>query len=214
MKDIKYEAYNLFPTLVLKTNLDRNFTEEETNTLNDACKECKEDPQYEPDLPGLSKSVLGDTYVLNRTGFKRLRSEILVNIKNYFNEVWKPRDNIDIVMTQSWINILNQGEYHPKHNHSNSIISGVLYIKTEKGAQIAFDKSLNTQIQIESTEYNLYNSPTWTLDMEDMDLLIFPSTLSHYVPVKKHDGTRISLSFNTWFKGTIGDYYHCTELKV
>ena len=41
---------------------------------------------------------------------------------------------------------------------------------------------------------------------------MFPSSTTHKVEVKKGSNTRISLSFNTFYKGTIGSNKSLTEL--
>ena len=41
---------------------------------------------------------------------------------------------------------------------------------------------------------------------------MFPSSTTHQVDIKKGSNTRISLSFNTFYKGTIGDNKTLTEL--
>jgi len=41
---------------------------------------------------------------------------------------------------------------------------------------------------------------------------MFPSPTTHQVDVKKGKNTRISLAFNTFYKGTIGSNSSLTEL--
>jgi hypothetical protein len=43
---------------------------------------------------------------------------------------------------------------------------------------------------------------------------MFPSSTTHQVDVKKGKNTRISLAFNTFIKGTLGDNFSLTELKL
>tara|TARA_B100000427_G_scaffold278696_1_gene248566 strand:- start:497 stop:1144 length:648 start_codon:yes stop_codon:yes gene_type:complete len=213
MKKISYESHELFPSLVWKTNLDREFTKEEQTALDNNYKECTKyiHPQYRPEL-GKSKALLGDTYLLNCKGLESLKEEILIHIKNYFSCRYEPKNNIDIYMTQSWMNIIEKGEHHPRHTHSNSIISGVLYLQTVEGDKISFQKPLPPEIQIETNNHTKYNSPEWSIPVKNMDLLLFCSTLSHQVPLKMHEGTRMSLSFNTFVKGTLGLGMNATEL--
>ena len=46
------------------------------------------------------------------------------------------------------------------------------------------------------------------------DLIIFPSHLTHMVQTKQGDGTRISISFNTFLKGYIGSDESLTGLHL
>jgi len=45
-------------------------------------------------------------------------------------------------------------------------------------------------------------------------LILFPSSLTHGVEIKKDNEERISLAFNTYFKGTLGSAKSLTELKL
>jgi hypothetical protein len=45
-------------------------------------------------------------------------------------------------------------------------------------------------------------------------ILLFPSSTTHRVEIKKGLNTRISLAFNVFIKGTIGDKKSLTELKI
>ena len=46
------------------------------------------------------------------------------------------------------------------------------------------------------------------------DIVLFPSSLIHGVFPKKGTNTRISLSFNVFFKGKIGNAERLTELTI
>ena len=41
---------------------------------------------------------------------------------------------------------------------------------------------------------------------------MFPSSTTHQVETKQGNNTRISLAFNTFYKGTIGSNFELTEL--
>lgn len=45
-------------------------------------------------------------------------------------------------------------------------------------------------------------------------IIIFPSNLKHSVDKVKEDKTRISLSFNSFVKGSLGDKENLTEVKL
>ena len=44
--------------------------------------------------------------------------------------------------------------------------------------------------------------------------VLFPSTTIHQVTSKPDNNERISLAFNVFFKGTLGDDFELTELKI
>jgi len=68
------------------------------------------------------------------------------------------------------------------------------------------------QIKLEIDKYNIWNSDTWWFPVETGELVMFPSSTNHQVDTKKGNNTRISLAFNTFYKGTIGSNSNLTEL--
>jgi hypothetical protein len=68
------------------------------------------------------------------------------------------------------------------------------------------------QISPEIKNFNLWNSETWFFPVEIGDLFMFPSSTTHQVETKKGTNTRISLAFNTFYKGTVGSNKDLTEL--
>jgi ectoine hydroxylase-related dioxygenase (phytanoyl-CoA dioxygenase family) len=49
----------------------------------------------------------------------------------------------------------------------------------------------------------MFNSMEWTVPVEDLDIIIFPSTLFHYVKPNTSNRDRISIAFNTFARGHI-----------
>jgi hypothetical protein len=60
----------------------------------------------------------------------------------------------------------------------------------------------------------VWNSESWWYETGAGDLIIFPSNLTHMVQTKQGDGTRISISFNTFVKGYIGSDESLTGLHL
>ena len=63
-------------------------------------------------------------------------------------------------------------------------------------------------------QWNVYNSNLWWFPVETGQLILFPSSLTHSVETKKGNNTRISLAFNTFVKGTIGNNTELTEIVL
>ena len=114
------------------------------------------------------------------------------------------------------INYTEENQYHHMHEHPNSVVSGVLYFDCDKdNDKIKFFNPLKyKQIspKIDETKFNLWNSSSWWFALKTGELLMFPSSTTHKVEVKKGSNTRISLSFNTFYKGTMGSNRDLTEL--
>ena len=60
----------------------------------------------------------------------------------------------------------------------------------------------------------MWNSSTWFFPVQTGDLFMFPSSTTHQVETKKGNNTRVSLAFNTFYKGNIGSNSKLIELKL
>ena len=107
-----------------------------------------------------------------------------------------------IEMTGMWANKLIKGEVHPPHTHSNNIFSGVYYL--EGGSQIQFfdPRPQASVFQTNVTKVTQSNASMLAFDSQKGAGLIFPSWLTHWVPVT--DKTRISISWNILLRGDYG----------
>ena len=134
------------------------------------------------------------------------------SVNEYFKKAVNPNKDTKLYITISWLNVTENGESHHIHNHPNSIVSGVFYIDTCEEDTISFlspktdmfghfNFSANPNIPGNSSVW-----PSAVLAATTGRLIVFPSTLQHMVNPRPNTckGTRISISFNTWIKGTIG----------
>ena len=197
---------NIFPTPVYMTEMDRPFTKQELIFVKEQKKHCDKNA-------GNIKTK--DSYILNRKEFKNIKKFLTKHCKNYLDTVICPKNNIELYITQSWLNYTEADQYHHKHEHPNSVVSGVLYFDSDfENDKILFSKSCSTQIKptVDNTKFNLWNSETWFFSVKTGQLIMFPSSTIHQVETKKGNNTRISLAFNTFYKGTLGSNTALTEL--
>lgn len=124
------------------------------------------------------------------------------------------QSNLKIVTTQSWLNYSEKGQWHHKHAHPNSFISGVFYIQSSLSDKIYFHKDSYKQLTYSPREFNHFNSETWWLEALPGILYLFPSGLQHSVDPVQEDLTRISLSFNTFLAGQLGSEYELTGIVL
>ena len=118
-------------------------------------------------------------------------------------------------ITQSWLNYTEPGQSHHKHAHPNSVISGVLYINADQNTdKIFFFRQIFEQIKPAIRETNVFNSESWNAPVKTGQVVLFPSHLLHMVETKEGDNTRVSLAFNTFLKGVIGEEIDLAELKL
>jgi len=202
-----YMINNIFPTPIYTTKINRKFTKQELQFVKEQKKHC---------MSNEGNINTKDNYVLNRKEFKNIKKFLDKHCKDYLEKIICPKNNIDLYITQSWLNYTEANQYHHKHAHPNSVISGVFYFDSDKeNDKILFSSSKSyEQIKpvIDKTKYNIWNSETWFFPVETGNLFMFPSSTTHQVETKQGDNTRISLAFNTFYKGTVGSNKALTEL--
>ena len=203
MKKPKFEL--LFPIPVMFNSMERKFTKAELNYLNSHL-----DKTYQN--KGNTTSL--NNYILNEPELLDLKDFTQSQVQAYMDKVYKPKYDVKPYITQSWLNWTKTGEYHHIHEHPNSFISGVLYINAdEKEDKIKFHTKGYQQISVETDQYDVFNSKSWWFSVKTASIVVFPSSLTHNVEAVTTGETRISLAFNTFLRGTIGDNKNLTELK-
>lgn len=196
----------LFPTAVMLSNLDRNFTDKEQSFFG----LCKENTVYNE-----GNITSNNNYVLDSEELFDLKQALTDAVNEYFQKVINPATDCSLYITQSWINYTKKGQYHHKHSHPNSYLSGVIYLHADKlNDTIYFENAKHNIFNIEAKEWNLFNSKTWYFPVGTGDIVVFPSDLTHFVKTAPCDEERVSLSFNTFIKGTIGANDKLTELRL
>mgnify|MGYP003633977363 CR=1 FL=1 len=196
---------NLFPTPIYMSNIDRTFTKQELQFVDNQKNKCSKNS---------GNINTKDNYILNRKEFKNIKKFIDKSCQDYLEKIICPKNNIELYITQSWLNYTEENQHHHIHSHSNSVVSGVLYFDCDKEKdQIKFTNPVGyQQIKPEIKDFNIWNSETWWFALETGQLVMFPSSTTHQVETKKGNNTRVSLAFNTFYKGTIGSNSNLTEL--
>ena len=197
--------YSIFPTPIYTTKIDRKFTKQELQFVKEQKNHCKNNT---------GNINTKDTYILNKKQFKNIKKFLNQCCKDYLKRVICPKNNIELYITQSWLNYTEENQFHHQHAHPNSVVSGVLYFNCNKdNDKIKFTNPKGyLQLKPQINEYNIWNSDTWWFPLETGKLIMFPSSTIHQVDTKKGNNTRISLAFNTFYKGAIGSNNNLTEL--
>ena len=135
-------------------------------------------------------------------------------LKFYMENIICTNDDVTPYITQSWLNFINPNEFHHIHNHPNSFISGVIYIQTQPDIdKIFFEKERGPEIICDSKELNFFNTQSWFFPVDVGDIILFPSSLKHYVQgTETHQ--RISLAFNSFLHGTLCKTSYLAKLTV
>jgi len=198
----------IFPCPVYIVKRDVGLSPKEDKDIEDIIKE------------GLNKSVANvcsvNTYIFNNK-LKEIKQFCEQQIKIYVKEVISDNEELDFYITQSWLNITKPGENHHQHFHPNSIISGVFYMSTTEADTITFHDpnfGIKNIMEFPSKKFNVFNSHSCFFNANINELVLFPSWLSHSVAATSEKAVtdRISLSFNTFVRGTFGESNQLAEL--
>jgi uncharacterized protein (TIGR02466 family) len=196
---------SLFPTPVGQFQFGRNLTENEYTFMANQEKR-----------PNTGNTTSKDRNILEHEQFKGLREFIDASIHKYFDAIYKPKFDVKLRITQSWLNYTEPGQYHHKHAHPNSVLSAVFYVDADPEVDkiYFYASNLYKQIDFKTREWNLFNSESWWLPVESGGLVVFPSHFQHSVEVKSGNNTRISLALNTFPTGYVGDDDSLTGLHL
>ena len=162
--------------------------------------------------PNTGNTTSKNNYLFREPEMERLAMFVGNCLDKYMKATYAPKHDVKPYITQSWANYTKAGQYHHKHAHPNSFISGCVYIAA-KGDKIYFYRDGYQQIKLPTENWNPYNSESWWFEVNEGDVIMFPSSLTHMVQTV--DGEeRISIAFNTFLKGTVGDTNDLTELML
>ena len=207
------ELMQLFPTPVLICPYPIDYTRELEWIRNCECRKENKGENTGQEQRVHYNRQSEDTFVLDRPELSNVKAFIEAKLHEYVTKIFASTDKL--VITQSWLNKSKKGESHHEHVHPNSMVSGVWYPQIhEQMPPIQFRSRQQRDVSLQTEKYNTFNSATFMLPMKRGELILFPSNLTHSVPTNVGEEERISLSFNTWPKGNMGDIKSLTYLPL
>ena len=139
--------------------------------------------------------------ILLQPEFKDIRIWVEECARDYLDDVLQ-MEYEEFFLTESWLNISGRGGYQKIHNHSNSIISGTLYLKSEdKHPPLEFKKQkMEFEPFISLTEHYKKGNPntasTLAFPCTQDTMLVFNSYLYHGHGASQVESERIGLAWN------------------
>jgi uncharacterized protein (TIGR02466 family) len=200
---MKDELLQIFPIPVLICKYENSIEEEFKFIEKLRYIEQKENKNFKSD----------DTYLLKHKELSKIKDFIYESLIKYTQNILQTKQRL--VVTQAWTNKNPPHSKHHEHVHPNSIISGVFYFRQSKTLPpIQFSKAIQDSFKLNPEKYNQLNSETFLLPMVDGELVLFPSSLRHAVPINKGNDTRYSMSFNTFCIDELGSKDSLTHLNI
>lgn len=193
---MNYTANKVLGPVVYESTDLYEFTTEEINYLKSTLKE------YNSTWGPIASK---DDKVLEADSAKKIKEYISGHLKQYVHEILQITDDVEFYITESWVNCLESGKQHPIHTHSNSLISGVFFLLPEESklaSPLVFGTDSNQIFRGFEFPYKVMDYPY--ILHEQGKLVIFPSSTAHAVPYNRDELSRWSLSFNCFFRGSLG----------
>ena len=200
---MKEELLQLFPIPLLIVPYKQPIDKELAYLKTISYREQKQNGNFRSD----------DSYLLRNEKFKDIKNFLKESVDKFTTNVLNTKQRL--VITQCWANRNPKGSKHHEHVHPNSIISGVMYFQiNEKLPPIKFAKTNQDGMKLDPEKYNNVNSESFMLPCKPGELILFPSSLKHSVPINQGDEDRISISFNTFSIDALGSEQALTHLDI
>ena len=199
--------HGLFPTPVMFGEIGRPYTKEELAFFK---------KHQSKTVKNNGNVNTTDTYILNQPVLADIKKVLDEYVNEFYFKIMCVNPKVKPYITQSWINYTKPGEYHHRHAHPNSLVSGVLYLDSDKDKDkiMFYSSDAYKRIKPDIATWNLYNSESWWFPVATGALVMFPSELQHMVEQKQGKNLRTSLAFNTFIRGDIGNTGELTELRI
>ena len=196
------EIIKLFPEPIFKFKLEdfKNFNKD----LSEYIYKLRE-----TDKEGISKSNRGgwhsQYFMLDQKN--TVQQKFALKVQEYIVRVfqlygWKIKD-VNIRIQHMWAIINKKNDFNVVHTHPNCYLSAAYYVRASKncGRFTVESPNIARRYAYPSIEkQNELNVDVVSLDIEEGDLLIFPSYLPHKVGTNQSDEDRIVISFNVDIK--------------
>ena len=148
--------------------------------------------------------ISDNQHIIQQPEFEKISEQVYHNVCEYFYGVMRASNDVEIYITESWLNKTEKGQVHHRHWHPNSILSGIVYLQGDPtSGRTSFITSQFDTLEYTIEESNLYNSRSWSVDPEVGSMLVFPSNVEHLVEEYLGEEPRITMSFNTFIRGDI-----------
>ena len=180
----------LFPTIVVYTDNPNCTSEKLVKFSKKLLAEHGSKPFYSPCISTVDN--MGN--VLELPEFTVIKEHVINTIGAYAQAVKLDKDNLRF--SCSWLNLYDVHGYQDLHTHSESLLSGVFYIKSDGHKDLIFQSPSHffQPVTPKHTEKNLQNCSNVEYPSIEGRCYIFPSHLMHRTMPAKSE--RISLSFN------------------
>jgi uncharacterized protein (TIGR02466 family) len=162
-----------------KIQADNDFT-----TVSYFCKESQE-------------VLSAKTYnFIEKYNCKNLETRIYQAVDQYIKQIGWNGMNDGFIIKDSWMNIMDKGDFHTLHCHPGYTISGTYYFRvSDQQGSIRFNNPNPLMFHCNFPQGRL-SPQTTDIVPDDGDVIVFPSWLVHGTQKNLSEEQRISIAFN------------------
>jgi uncharacterized protein (TIGR02466 family) len=177
---------------------------------------------FENKNDGLGKLSTDNNILLNKKYIQEYNS-IIKHLEKYIYEILCIKKSLKIEINQSWSVFHTKNNFASNHIHTNSSLSGVLYVKCDDNSgNIVFSMPATHPTYCTSTlcyhddltESNFLNSNEWWIQPKIGNIILFPSHVYHRIERSFSDNDRYSIAFNCVLRGSIGSSSYSSNLRI
>ena len=200
---------NLFPLTIIKDKIE--ISEKDKNVMINEIRDMKKNSKnlrYQTKSNAWTGDTQGFEFIHKNKNFKKLFDEIINRVWAYLNCIEIDNKLVDIYIQRSWATISIGNERIKKHRHFQSHISFAYYLKKSKQDSnfVVFDESYKNEIMpgiFRSDtalqkgivrKMNQFNVTQAIVNVEEDDIVIFPSKTIHSTQPTQNNDERISIS--------------------
>jgi uncharacterized protein (TIGR02466 family) len=184
---------SLFPTFVVYSDSENLISNDLITLSKKLLLDYGTKPFYSPCISTVEK--MGG--VLELPEFAKIKERIIFTIDAYAQKLNLDKSNL--TFSCSWLNLYEKHGYQDLHTHPESLISGVIYLKSEGNKDLVFQSNAHFYQPVMPiyTQKNLENCVNVEYPSIEGRCYIFPSHALHRTLPAQTE--RISLSFNVTY---------------
>lgn len=160
------------------------------------------------DEPG-NFEITTDSRVLNMPELSDLKSSAQSAMDTYIRDILHIPQRVRLNITTSWYTTMTDRSRISNHFHGHSLFTGVIVFDASPGSRLILTMEsppiVPKMFEFDYTEFNIFNSKSWWLDLEPSNIYIFPSTINHSAELIEKDTSMNLLAFDTFISGNIGE---------
>ncbi len=146
----------------------------------------------------LYTTIGSPTTLMQHPEFEILGKTIIEEANSFADELQMDTGRHPLKFNECWLNIYKEGHAQEKHQHANSVISGIYYAKAPEGSGelLIHSPYTDTMLDPPTRQNNGLNIKIMSITPKEGMMILFRSFVKHSVKPTRGNEERISIAFN------------------